>query len=320
MKHTPRLEDPATLRLRSGAAAQSAGLPVTTLRVWERRYGVGSGQRTATGQRLYTALDVQRLRLLKQLTDRGHSIGTIGTLPMESLQGLAGGLTDVPAAPVRRTVTVGGHAAHLARTVDGIHVVASFEELDHAEDSTPSGTGVDLLLVHLPSLQPDNVERLLRLSARWAAGHLAVLYTFGAETLAESLRAVGATVRRDPTGAAELSRLLAPWAHNARPWSELRAEPRRFDDRELFRIADMPTSIECECTRHVAQIVGMLAGFEKYSADCGGSHPEHLALHRHLHSLAGVARTLLEHGLQRLLERTEAMQAAPLAEHADIQA
>jgi len=86
---------PPNARLRSGAAARLAGLPVTTLRVWERRYGVVSAPKTATGQRQYGAVDVQRLALLKLLSNHGHAIGTMADLPLADLRSLFA--TVVPA-------------------------------------------------------------------------------------------------------------------------------------------------------------------------------------------------------------------------------
>ena len=102
---------PASARLRSGTAARLAGLPVTTLRVWERRYQVVAAPKTATGQRLYSPLDVQRLALLKQLTDRGHAIGTIASLVLGDLQGLSANspalTAPASAGPALRLAVVG---------------------------------------------------------------------------------------------------------------------------------------------------------------------------------------------------------------------
>ena len=78
-----------TSRYRSGAVARMVRMPVATLRIWERRYGVTAPATTPTGHRLYTAADVQRLALLKQLTDLGHAIGSIATLDMEQLRDVA---------------------------------------------------------------------------------------------------------------------------------------------------------------------------------------------------------------------------------------
>ena len=101
-------------RLRSGTAARLAGLPVTTLRVWERRYGVVAAIKTESGQRVYSAHDVSRLRLLRQLTRAGHAIGTIATLELDSLQALASGMPAHMSAPTAATfdaVVVGRSAA-----------------------------------------------------------------------------------------------------------------------------------------------------------------------------------------------------------------
>ena len=61
------------------------GLTPHVLRAWERRYGVVSPPRTDGGQRLYSDLDIERLRLLRRLTDRGHAIGRIASLPIAEL-------------------------------------------------------------------------------------------------------------------------------------------------------------------------------------------------------------------------------------------
>jgi methanogenic corrinoid protein MtbC1 len=46
---------------------------------------VVSPTRTEGGQRLYSDLDIERLRLLRRLTDGGHAIGRIGALPVAEL-------------------------------------------------------------------------------------------------------------------------------------------------------------------------------------------------------------------------------------------
>jgi methanogenic corrinoid protein MtbC1 len=55
------------------------------LRAWERRYGVVTPTRTEGGQRLYSDLDIGRLLRLRRLTDRGHAIRRLASLPLEEL-------------------------------------------------------------------------------------------------------------------------------------------------------------------------------------------------------------------------------------------
>ena len=60
-----------------GTAATMTGLTVHTIRVWERRYGAVTPLRTDGGRRRYSPADVDRLTLLKRLTDMGESIGEV---------------------------------------------------------------------------------------------------------------------------------------------------------------------------------------------------------------------------------------------------
>ncbi|MGE4052549.1 MAG: MerR family transcriptional regulator [Piscinibacter sp.] len=66
-------------------AERATGLSKDTLRVWERRYGFPTPQRDASGERLYSADQIERLRLLKRLVDAGERPGRLMALPTEEL-------------------------------------------------------------------------------------------------------------------------------------------------------------------------------------------------------------------------------------------
>ncbi len=306
-------------RLRSGTAARLAGLPVTTLRVWERRYGVVAAEKTESGQRVYTPHDVSRLRLLRQLTHAGHAIGTVATLGLESLQALAAGMPALASAPLGAppaaaldAVVVGRSAAHALEAVPGCTLQAVHDDFDQAESAPPPERPVGLLLVRLASLQPAAVERVLALGAALRAGAIFVVYAFGTEASARSLSDAGVTVRREPVTARELA-LWVRGAREAHAPSPSAAEtvwqvaPRLFSDESLARLAAMRSPVACECLRHMAEIVTQLAGFERYSQDCTATGPADAALHRHLSRTAGAARTMFEQALQRVVtdERLE---------------
>jgi MerR family transcriptional regulator, light-induced transcriptional regulator len=65
--------------------ALRTGLSPHVLRAWERRYGVVTPTRSEGGQRLYSELDIERLRRLRRLSGRGHSISRIASLDLEQL-------------------------------------------------------------------------------------------------------------------------------------------------------------------------------------------------------------------------------------------
>ncbi len=68
--------------------ALRTGLSPHVLRAWERRYGVVVPTRSKGGQRLYSDLDIERLRRLRRLTDGGHAIGRIFSLSPDALSRL----------------------------------------------------------------------------------------------------------------------------------------------------------------------------------------------------------------------------------------
>jgi len=306
-------------RLRSGTAARLAGLPVTTLRVWERRYNVVAASKTDGGQRLYSGYDVSRLKLLRSLSAAGHAIGSIAALGLESLQALAAGVAmsaSHASGASRRTVVVGRSAARRMASVEGCVLGAVFDDLDQAEaDPARVGdAGVDLLLVQMASLQPAAVQRVLALGTALRAGSIVVVYAFGTEASTSALRAAGAVVRRGPVTQRELAQLIrggaeAPAAADA-GWPVV---PRRYSDEALAELAEMPSPVACECLRHLSEIVTQLAGFERYSQDCSSASPADAALHRHLNGMAGAARTMFEQALQRVVasERLPVPEAAP---------
>jgi len=67
-------------------AERDTGLSKDTLRVWERRYGFPDPARDVSGERLYTAAQIERLRLLKRLVDAGERPGRLMNLTIAALE------------------------------------------------------------------------------------------------------------------------------------------------------------------------------------------------------------------------------------------
>lgn len=70
-------------------AARKSGLTPHVIRVWEKRYDAVSPERTDTNRRLYSESEIERLGLLRDVTQAGHSIGQVARLPLEKLRKLA---------------------------------------------------------------------------------------------------------------------------------------------------------------------------------------------------------------------------------------
>lgn len=69
-------------------AARRSGLTPGLIRMWERRYQAVVPGRTATGRRLYSEEDINRLTLLRRATQAGESISQLATLSDTDLEAL----------------------------------------------------------------------------------------------------------------------------------------------------------------------------------------------------------------------------------------
>lgn len=80
----------ATERLPIRLLSERTGIGASTLRAWERRYGLLAPERTPKGHRLYSANDVRLVERILTLLEEGHSLPSIA----ERLR--PGGGTSVP--------------------------------------------------------------------------------------------------------------------------------------------------------------------------------------------------------------------------------
>ena len=68
--------------------ARRTGLTPEVLRVWEKRYGLVTPERTTTGRRVYSDSDIERLRLVRRTILSGRRVGDVSHLSIESLEAL----------------------------------------------------------------------------------------------------------------------------------------------------------------------------------------------------------------------------------------
>ncbi len=69
-------------------AARVSGVSTHAIRIWERRYDAVTPERSASGQRLYSDADIDRLRLLRRGTEAGHAISRLAALRNDELRAI----------------------------------------------------------------------------------------------------------------------------------------------------------------------------------------------------------------------------------------
>jgi DNA-binding transcriptional MerR regulator len=298
-----------------GAVARATGIPVETLRIWERRYGVVIPHRDAANKRFYTTDDITRLKLIKQLVDLGHAISSVAKLSDSALaeQLRVHRPRDEAAISLNRVrvMVCGEMLPGMAQTWDlgnlALDMVGSYTNIRDFE-SAACAQFPQILVLETPFLTLDILENLAELVARTAARRGVVIYSYAPAALVDSGQKLGLWMRRGPlhlqafreicrindaafafTGAASLA-------------STEEAPPPRFNSATLARIANQANSIRCECPQHLAELVFRIHAFERYSADCQNRNEQDAAIHANLRICAGKARALFEDALAFLLE------------------
>ena len=304
-------------------------MPVATLRVWERRYGVTQPTLSASGQRLYSAADVRRLAVLKQLTHLGHAIGSLARLDMEQLQQIAITHAGVLAAvqtkdlaqdppsptPAWRVAVIGAALAgrlqrpELRRRLSRpLRLLGPYADAAQATAAL-QGTSVDALLVHEPRLHEDWLADLQAAAPALATVPKAVLYRYAAESTCAALATAGTALLREPQNDTVLGQWLQgvlqiqPRASSAARdmlQPNVATPPRRWDDAALAEFASQSTTVACECPRHVTELLMQLSHFEAYSAECRHRNAADAELHAYLQQVAATSRARFDAALEHV--------------------
>ena len=116
-----------------GVVSQRTGLPQDVLRAWERRYAAVVPQRTPTGRRLYTDLDIQRLRLLRDAVAGGRRISDVANLGVAELEALVGEDRSFDAKttgkPRRASGKGGRHYDDCLKALDDLEATEHFKQV-----------------------------------------------------------------------------------------------------------------------------------------------------------------------------------------------
>lgn len=292
------------LSYRSGVAARMAGLSPETLRVWERRYDVSRAERSARGQRLYSSEQVDRLRLLKQLVDQGHTIGSLVRMSQEQLHELAGVNTTLHHIDSPITVGVIGSALVnriTASSYASVSVLYRCNQLEQAALQVPDSK-IEVLIIEQSELHDSAVPLIV--SARQITGAIAtvVMYRFCASATIRALRAHGCLVTRVPADMNELFLLCrSALAGERLPKEQEPTTPtQRFDENTLLELMNTSNNLACECPKHLADILLMVGSFERYSNQCASRNKNDARLHKSLEHAAAQARVILEVAMEAL--------------------
>jgi len=311
-----------------GTVARLTGLKSDTLRVWERRYGLGASYKSATGRRQYTQSDLDHLQLVAALVQEGVRIGEIAASDRKTLEIMLERQTDgngSRAVPPKkaRVVFVGPELCEWLDEhqgcISGVSALLARSPIESALKELILDEEADLLVVHSPSLTLQQIRGVEALVERLRVKRAIVLYQFANEQWLAELERSGHSALPYPIepsrlafeiGRSQIERETAAGISNL---SELiPAKPRVFSDEALRAAAQEKIVIDCECPRHLSELIRSLNEFESYSSACSVDNWKDAAVHASIYAYTCQARHLMEKALQSALEgRTLSAGAMP---------
>ena len=304
---------------RIGAVSKATAIPVSTLRIWQTRYGAFNPIKTEGNQRLFAEYDVSKALLLKQLSDAGHGIGSIARLELAQLRQLCHPDHQVSTlASLEQPVCLAVVGLGLANRLESrqfstvlsqhrIQVTDVLEDLTAASHTRLSDKP-QVLLIKVNSLQSAVFESIRTLMQQHPFAQTIVLYHFAPDVVVQTMKFAGLIVRRDPISDSELAELLQSILFVDRSRAQAFGHQgaviasRKYSDNTLRRVAGISTNVLCECPKHVAELIAQLASFEEYSQECLNKNTEDAHLHSYLRSISGSARSLFENALEKIAQ------------------
>jgi len=307
-----------------GTVAKMTGLTDHTIRVWERRYRAVVAERADNGRRQYTASDVEKLGLLKRLTDEGVAISTIAHLTSQELRSRTQSLRQMQETdlPVRVDAAILGdflplQLAELTEQLLPIRLTISDNSVERFVADLKQHPA-DVVVIESNVLDNDIVASLQNYMRKAEAQAGVIVYKFGSSKDVERARDLGvhllrapadidsvrATILRAGSTAARIPK-ATPNPQIARSINDLQVPDefprRRFTATQLAKLTKISTAIDCECPSQLAALVNELTAFEVYSDNCANKNEDDERLHRYLHYKTAEERAIVEEALQQVV-------------------
>ncbi len=304
--------------------SRQTGITAHRLRAWERRHPSLLVGRSETGRRRYSEEDIFRLRTIKQLIDDGYKIGELATLNQSELSSLCSQQSLEPAIESPnsasgntklRILTCGEsipptlvNKLNNNQNVDLSARLRNFAQIAEAIENNY----FDIAVLQIETLNATMLHSLREMHNSQRVESVFIVFHYGLRELVEGLRAYGFKLWRAPFNIAELYQAISQQANLGEEAeneidSSGMAPVHIFNPSQLNKLSNVSTAIDCECPKHIAELIQSLCAFESYSQQCENRDTEDAILHHRIYLQTAHARHTMEKMLQQVID-TENIQ------------
>ena len=300
-----------------GTVARLTRIKPGTLRIWDRRYGLGASYKSQSGRRMYTQTDLEHLQIVASLVDRGYRIGEIANMERKTLAALldqAGAGQGVTTKIRIKTLCLGSTFCDWLdkhpNMVSGLDVRLMREELESAVASGDlEALPARILIVSVGQLSRTQVDLIEQARRQIGAPLTLVAYEFANPHWIEQLAERGVACLKVPLDQerfgvhmAGLRQTVELDQGNSDAGELALLKPRLFDTARLTELKQIDSLLPCGCTHHLAELIESLSNFERYSGECAVEGWSDAATHACVHAYINQARFLVERALASVLE------------------
>ena len=257
---------------RIGAVSKLTDISAERLRAWDRRYDLQPAHRSGK-TRFYDSDQVERLKKIKVLIDRGQAISQVIKFTSDELDSR---LAVNPKRAGSTRVGLIGASLILAERDQSdqensrLNVLGRWASIETFESCTDLLPALDVLLVQLPSLDSKQIERVRHLVPYT---RLVCAYRYAQQQDAETAAELGVALLRWPAPWSDVE--YACLSHAATSGGDDRSDLRRFTEDELLQIAMSESQVGCGCARGLVELITELDAFSVHAARCADGETKH---------------------------------------------
>lgn len=304
-----------------GVVSRLTGISVHTLRMWERRYGLGASKRSSGGQRAFTRVDMDHLSLIKQLVDEGMRIGDIAKLPRKTLSGVCEKqyrqkIDKAGATQLISIVVLGYFFSTLLRAHEKRFPQLLIEYpavgIEQWLSTDALNSKAEAFFLQIDTLNRSHINQLQAL--KHANKSIFLHYQFAAPAVLQELTDLDIKLVRGSLDINRVDLLVKQVEKQQQRMSRLSesmqnfdipvaiGKPHYFDQQQLQQAAQRKSELGCECPSHLVEIIHSLMAFEQYSQQCEVDNWQDAAVHACVYSYTTQARLLMEKALAAVLD------------------
>ena len=301
-----------------GTVSRLTYIKADTLRIWERRYGLGASRKSAGGRREYTQSDLEHLQIVAVLRAQGTRIGDICNLDRKTLELMlrsssSHGMESLPKLRPR-ILFIGEHLAKwldlhpgcLANVSAFISRTSAETLLSTRESSDP---GFDAIFVQCDAVDHRTIKLLEKLGQATSARHIVACANGVTSAWSNELKRIDVGSLSLPPNPGklgiELNRCIIDLARNlgdSNAGELANAKPRQFSDRQLEQTWSAGTPRAGISPTQLSKLIKELNTFETLSSECTVDNWQESAVNTCVYAYTNQARWLMEKAMQAVLE------------------